>query len=83
MKINPDLVFRKEFDGTGILFNPENGNVFYLNQTSALICSCLEKDTDRESIIAVMREKISDIPDSLESDLDAFLAQLQEKGFLV
>ena len=83
MKLNPDLVFRQEFDGTGILFNPENGNIFYLTQTSAFICSCLQQDMERDAILAGMREHITGIPENVEGDLDDFLAQLREKGCLM
>ena len=43
MVINPNIVFRKEFDGTGLFYNPDNGQTFYLNPTSRLICECIEK----------------------------------------
>ncbi len=82
MKLNPDLVFRQEFDGTGILFNPEDGSIFSLNKTSAFICMCIQKEMDREAILADMREHIKNIPENVEADLDSFLAQLREKGCL-
>ena len=40
-KLSGRLLFRVEIDGTGILFDPRDGQTFMLNRTSALICRCL------------------------------------------
>ena len=35
MFLNPQIVFRREFDGSGLLFHPDTGEVFALNPTAA------------------------------------------------
>ena len=37
MRVNPLIVFHREFDGSGILFNPDNGETFGLNPTAAFL----------------------------------------------
>ncbi len=83
MKLNPSLVFRKEFDQSGLLFNPDDGRIFTLNPTTAFICEQLQKETTQETILAAMQEKIKNVPAEAASDLVAFLEQLRKAGFLM
>ena len=32
MKVNPEIILREEFDGSAFLFNPDDGQIFGLNQ---------------------------------------------------
>ena len=41
MFLNPQIVFRREFDGSGLLFHPDTGEVFALNPTAAAICELI------------------------------------------
>lgn len=41
MVLNPQIVFRREFDGSGLLFQPDTGEVFALNPTAAAICELI------------------------------------------
>ena len=82
MKLSSNLVFRKEFDKSGLLFNPDDGKIFTLNPTTAFICERLQEGCTREEILAAMRQKIQNIPPEVEKDLDAFLEQLRGAGFL-
>ena len=83
MKLNPSLVFRKEFDQSGLLFNPDDGRIFTLNPTTAFICEKLQAETTKEEILAAMQAKIRNVPAEAESDLEAFLTQLRNAGFLM
>ena len=52
MKINTDIVFREEFDGTGILFNPDTGDTYGLNHTAAFIWKSLEAGIGPDGLLA-------------------------------
>ena len=82
MVLNPNIVFRKEFDGTGLLYNPENGQTFYLNKTSRIICECIEQGLDREGILAAFKEKVDGVPDDIGKVIDEFVGQLRERGIV-
>ncbi len=81
MKTNPLIVFRKEFDGTGILFNPNNGEVFGLNRTAAFLWEKLACELPPERILAELGE-VTDPPPEAAAELDAFIASLRAKGYL-
>lgn len=83
MKLNPDIVFRQEFDGTGLLFDPNDGSSFYLNRVSALICQCLENNMDMNAILNTLRDKVANVPDSLQEQVQAFINQLEQHHFIL
>ena len=80
MKINPDVIFRKEFDGTGLLYNAENGKAFYLNKVSTLICELLNEGKDRDAVLEALPSRVNNLPDDIGAVLDAFISQLKEKA---
>ena len=82
MVLNPNIVFRKEFDGTGLFYNPDNGQTFYLNKTSRIICECLEQGLDKEGIIARFKEKVDGVPENIGKVIDDFIGQLRERGIV-
>ena len=81
MKLNPLIVFRKELDGTALLFNPENGETFGLNQTSAFIWEQLALKKKKVVILKALGE-VTELPPEAERDLAEFLIELKAKGFL-
>ena len=84
MKLNPAIVFRDDFGDDAVLFNPDDGRVLGLNRTGCLIWNCLAKNMERSGILAELRKACGDtVPDSLESDVDAFLDELRSRGYLL
>ena len=82
MNLNPNIVFRKEFDGTGLFYNPDNGQTFYLNKTSRIICECLEKGLDKEGIISSFKEKVDGVPEDIGKVIEDFIEQLRTRGIV-
>ena len=82
MVLNPNIVFRKEFDGTGLFYNPDNGQTFYLNKTSRIICECLEQGLGMDGIIARFKEKVDGVPENIGKVIDDFIGQLRERGIV-
>lgn len=81
MRVNPLIVFHREFDGSGILFNPDNGETFGLNPTAAFLWERLSRGLPREQILAELAEA-SNAPPSAAADFDEFTALLTGKGYL-
>lgn len=82
MKTNPLIVFRKEFDRSALLFNPENGETFGLNPTSAVLWECFSREMDENQALEALREKVRVLPENALEDIRGFAAQLREKHFI-
>ena len=84
MKVNPFAVFREEFDGSAILFNPGNNKILTLNSSAVVIWKALVRGADDAEIIEELREKF-DGADSgvLEGDLRSFKSRLEEYDLLI
>lgn len=82
-KINPNIVFRKNFDNTGVLFNPDNGEVFSLNQTGAFIYRQLNENMDNAAIVAALRQACGEsVGDNVVAEVESFIDKLREMGFV-
>ena len=81
MKINPLAVCREEPDGSGCLFNPDDGKVFGINATGMLIWQSLADGDDRPAILAKLRA-VGAPEDAAARDLDEFLDALRERGLI-
>lgn len=84
LKTNPMAVFRAEFDNSGILFNPENGDIFALNPTGKIIWQAIENGaTDEAAVLAKLAEACEgELPEQAAADVRDFLEKLKAKGFL-
>ena len=83
MKVNPFAVFREEFDGTALLFNPGNNKILNLNSSAVVIWKCLTRNMDDREIIEALQEKFDGAaPGELESDLRSFKSKLAEYDLL-
>ena len=84
LKTNPMAVFRAEFDNSGILFNPENGDIFALNPTGKIIWQAIENGaTDEAAVLAKLAEACEgELPEQAAADVHEFIEKLEAKGFL-
>ncbi len=81
-KLNPETVFRKEFDGTGILFNPDTGKTFFLNPTGRILYATLES-CDSECEILNRLSPQTSLPEDAAAKVSHFIAELRQYGFLL
>ena len=75
------VVFRKEPSG-GILFNIDTGDIQIVEGVAFAICDMIDKGSSKEAIIKELSKHYPDEKD-LETDLDSFLQELQEKGAIL
>lgn len=75
------VVFREEPEG-GILFNVDTGELKLVENVAWGICHMIEKESDRSRILEKLRELYPE-EEELERDLDSFLDELVEAGFLL
>ncbi len=83
MQINPVIVFREEFDGSGVLFDPDSGEAFELSDVSTLIWKGLRDGLDKAAILERLAAACEDgIPPEAGRDFDEFVDQLEAKGLV-
>ena len=82
MFLNPQIVFRREFDGSGLLFHPDTGEVFALNPTAAAICELIAAGERDEAELLNSLARSTRLPPEAPADLRTFLVQLRRRGFL-
>ena len=79
---NPEIIFREEDDGA-FLFDPQSGNLKYINGMGVNIyylCSGNRSVTDIKSLV---KENYRDVPqEQIEKDIKNFLQELTEMEFL-
>lgn len=54
-----------------------------LNHTGEFVCRMLEQDTDRDSLIASLAKEYGAEPEQVETDVDAFLSDLDSCHMLI
>lgn len=81
-QINKNIVYREEDDGA-FLFNPDTGNLKYMNQTGKEAYLLLSEQKDVKQVINEMLGHFADAErPQIENDLETFLKELQENEFL-
>ncbi len=75
------VVFRKEPSG-GILFNIDTGALQVSEGVAFGICDMIDRGADRDEILNRLHELYPE-EKNIQSDLDAFLSEMREKGVLV
>ncbi len=80
---NPNIVLRVEFDDWGILFDPDTGKSKGLSPTGIFIWQKLDGTRTKDEILKDLNDACEGgIPETASDEYDAFIAQLQELGYL-
>ena len=80
--INPVVVLRKEFDDWAVLFNPDTAEAVGINPIGVAIWELLAQNKDFPAIIETLNQQYSGVPDSVETEIDSFINDMAERGFL-
>ncbi len=76
-----NIVFREEDDGA-FLFNPDSGQIFYLNEIGGVIWQFCKKPITGDQIINIICSDYPDIPEEqISNDCLAFLDDLIKLDF--
>ena len=83
MKLNPFAVMAEQFDGTGLVFNPESNGAVALNKTGVYLWSRLKDGATEAELIAGLLEKYDGVTEEkAAADVKAFLEELQSRSLL-
>jgi hypothetical protein len=81
-KRNKNIVYREEDEGA-FLFNPETGNLKYMNRSGRETFLLLSDQQDLNQVVNYMLGLFPDVNHlRIEKDLESFLKELEENGFL-
>ena len=80
---NEDIVFREEDDGA-FLFDPDSGDLRYLNQSGKETFLLLGEDQGLNGVIRRMIELYPEVePKKIEADVKDFVKDLEENQFIL
>lgn len=83
MKLNPFAMMREEFDGTGIVFDPDRNKAISLNRTGVIVWNVLAKDGTEADAVRALRAEFPDVPETqAQQDVAKFLDALRKKALL-
>ena len=81
-KVNEDIVYREEAAGA-FLFDPETGNLKYMNACGKELFLMLRDQNDVSQAIERLTNRFPDTKRSqIENDVEMFLGQLEKNGFI-
>lgn len=83
MPINPQVVYRRDSDDSALIFLPDTGKAFALNQVGIVIWDALTQNCSEPEILAKLAESCGTLPDTAAADLREFLARLRQVGALL
>lgn len=79
---NPTIVLREEFDNWAFLFNPDTTRIVVINPAGVAVWKAMNGKNGREDIISKVKESFTDVPDDVAEDVDAFISDLEDRGFV-
>ena len=83
MKLNPFAMMREEFDGTGIVFDPDRNKAISLNKPGVIVWNVLAKGGTGADAVRALRAEFPDVPETqAQQDVAKFLDALREKALL-
>lgn len=83
MKLNPFAVMAEQFDGTGLVFNPESNAAVSLNKTGVYLWTRLKEGASEAELTAGLLEKYDGVTgEKAAADVKAFLEELRSRSLL-
>ncbi len=83
MKLNPFAVMAEQFDGTGLVFNPESNSAISLNKTGVYLWNRLKEGSDEAELVSGLLDTFDGVTEEkAASDVKAFLDDLRMRSLL-
>ena len=83
MKLNPFAVMAEQFDGTGLVFNPESNAAVALNKTGVYLWNRLKEGATEAEMIRGLLETYDGVTEEKAvADVAAFLEELRSRSLL-
>lgn len=82
MLINQNVVLHEDFDGCGILLNPETKQVVTLNRTAILIWKSLQAGKSAAEIASLIVKEFKVTEEKATADAAQFIEQLKARDLI-
>lgn len=83
MKLNPFAVMREEFDGSGVVFDPDNNKVMALNATGVVLWKAFAEGVTPPNAAWTLMENFRGVTlEQAQQDTRKFIDQLMERSLL-
>ena len=83
MKLNPFAIMSEQFDGSGLVFDPESNGALSLNKTGVFLWTLLKEGRTEQEMAAALLEHYEGVtPEKATVDVRAFLDNLRSRSLL-
>lgn len=83
MKLNPFAIMAEQFDGTGLVFNPESNAAVSLNKTGVYLWNRMKDGATEAEMTAGLLDRYDGVTEEkAAADVAAFLAELRSRSLL-
>lgn len=79
---NPVVVLREEFDDWAVLFNPDTAEAVGINPIGVAIWKLMDGERNLEGIVAEVKDRFADVPETALEEVTTFVGNLVESGFI-
>jgi SynChlorMet cassette protein ScmD len=79
---NPVVVLREEFDEWAVLFDPDTAKAVGINPVGVAIWKLMDGERNLEKIVAEVKDRFEDVPETAFEEVTAFVSNLAESGFV-
>ena len=79
---DPVVVLREEFDDWALLFNPDTRDTVGIDPVGVQIWKMMDGKHDVHMVVEEIKQRFSEVPDTVEQEVQAFIDDLVERGFL-
>ena len=83
MKLNPFAIMAEQFDGTGLVFNPESNAAVSLNKTGVYLWNRMKDGATEAEMTAGLLDRYDGVTEEkAAADVASFLAELRSRSLL-
>ena len=83
MKLNPFAIMAEQFDGTGLVFDPNTNAAMSINKTGVYLWNRVKEGATEEEMAAGLLERYSGVTEEQAAeDVKAFLQELRNRSLL-
>lgn len=83
MKLNPFAILSEQFDGSGLVFDPESNGAISLNKTGVFLWKLLKDGRSEQEMADALLDRYDGVtPEKAAADVRAFLDSLRARSLL-
>ena len=83
MKLNPFAIMAEQFDGTGLIFDPNTNAAMSINKTGVYLWNRMKEGATEAEMISDLVKRYSGVTEEqAAADVNAFLQELRNRSLL-